>query len=139
MGDALGIFSIAVMVGARCIWGVICMKIAEGKGRSGSAWFWWGFVFAIWAVIAIALKPAYVPPSKEMMNVNALREYKDLLDAGVISREEFEKKKSELMEHPEPTYAPPPAKNSGSTWICPECGRENPLTVRSCRECGREK
>ncbi len=133
------VFSIAMSLVVCGICGAICMKIAEGKGRSESAWFWLGFVFGLWAVIVVAVLPKKVPASKEMIDVTVLREYKDLLDSGVISREEFERKKSELINHPEPTYSPPLANNSGSTWICPECGRENPLTVRSCRECGREK
>ena len=132
-------FSLAILLVQCGIFGAICMKIAEDKGRSGGLWFWVGFVFGVWAIIVAAILPKKVTVSKEMTNVNTLREYKNLLDSGIISREEFERKKSELMSHPKPTYSPPPANNSGSTWICPECGRENPLTVRSCRECGREK
>lgn len=140
MGELFSLFiSTAIVVGVRCIWGAVCRKIADDKGYSGGAWFWWGFFFVFWAILAIIIKPNRVPASKEMMSVNALREYKNLLDSGIISREEFERKKSELMNPPQPAYSPPPANNSGSTWICPECGRENPLTVRSCRECGREK
>lgn len=34
---------------------------------------------------------------KELLNVQKLKSYKDLLDSGVITQEEFDKKKSELL------------------------------------------
>lgn len=35
---------------------------------------------------------------KELLNVQKLKSYKDLLDSGVITQEEFDKKKSELLD-----------------------------------------
>lgn len=30
-------------------------------------------------------------------------------------------------------------RNVGNTWTCPECGTVNPITVRNCKGCGRDK
>lgn len=35
---------------------------------------------------------------KELLNIQKLKSYKDLLDSGVITQEEFDKKKSELLD-----------------------------------------
>ncbi len=37
-------------------------------------------------------------PEDEMMNLKKLKSYKDLLDAGVISQEDYDKKKAELLK-----------------------------------------
>lgn len=136
-------FSIILALGLpiiiRYIWGAICRKVAEDKGYSGSSWFWWGFFFALIALIVLITKPNQAPVSKEDNIIKFLQNYKELLDRGIITPEEFEAKKAALLAGPAPTYSPPPAHNKGNTWVCPECGRENPLTVRICPDCGRDK
>lgn len=37
------------------------------------------------------------------------------------------------------TSTPQKVRNVGNTWTCPDCGTENPLTVRNCKGCGRDK
>lgn len=29
--------------------------------------------------------------------------------------------------------------STGSTWVCPECGETNPISIRICKGCGRDK
>lgn len=47
---------------------------------------------------AEAEKKATENVSNEKNNISLLKEYKDLLDSGIISQEDFDKKKSELLK-----------------------------------------
>ena len=149
---------IAVYCFFRYMWGAICRKIADEKGFSGSSWFWWGFFFGLWALIVISVKQNLNPPNYQMNNASALEEYKRLLDSGVITPEEFERKKTELLNSNAPvyTYYKTPTYNNGGNgnggngnigsnagggkkWVCPECGSLNPPGIWVCGSCGREK
>ena len=138
----------AVIIYLACgvVWGLVVNKIIQNKGYSEN-WFWWGFFFGIFALIAALIKPDisqkttqrpeeqsywqckvcgtrnsdYVGTCKcgntrannysyekskieqenaaarELNNLNMLNGYKDLLDQGVITQEEFEEKKKHLL------------------------------------------
>ena len=138
-GELFGSLLASLLI--RYIWGAICKKVATDKGYSGRAWFWWGFFFTLLALIIICVKQNQSVPY-HTGNVNAIREYKQLLDSGVITPEEFERKKAELLKYNTPTYYPPQynnAANNGKKWVCPECGNVNPPGVWVCESCGREK
>ncbi len=38
------------------VWGLVVNKIIQNKGYSEN-WFWWGFFFGIFALIAALIKP----------------------------------------------------------------------------------
>jgi uncharacterized membrane protein len=90
--------------------GLIPANIAKEKGYSFGLWWFYGWMLFIVAIIHVQFLPdkninnteyrpnsiPYCPPS----NANApdeLRKYKELLDQGVITEEEFEKKKRQLL------------------------------------------
>ena len=92
---------------------IIPGSIAQKKGRSFIGWWFYGwmlFVVALIHAIALptpkAMQPAtrytspVAPPStldRENAVAQALIKYKQLLDAGAISEQEFEAKKKELL------------------------------------------
>lgn len=101
------VFAIGVCV----IWGVVTNKVIENKGYSEN-WFWWGFFFGLIALIVALTKPdvkntqsgnnpafSALTEDNELDNLKKLKEYKELLDSGVITQEEFEKKKERLMNN----------------------------------------
>ena len=68
-------------------------------------WFFWGFIFGFIALIVACAKPAAssVNSTKgneisEKAKVDAILKYKDLLDVGAITQEEYDKKKKELLD-----------------------------------------
>lgn len=91
-------------------WGCITKKVNENKGYYGGFWlgFWLGFIGLIIVSCKEDNRPAYnstsdyiaplekseekVKSDKEVENLQKLKAYKDLLDSGVISQEEFDKK-----------------------------------------------
>ncbi len=48
--------------------------------------------------VPVELPKQKLKPEDEMMNLKRLKSYKDLLDAGVISQEDYDKKKAELLK-----------------------------------------
>lgn len=94
------------------IWGFIAQIISENKGYEDG--FFWVFFLGIIGLIVVACKPdnnsSYASAllskaaeekdksEKELLNVQKLKSYKELLDSGVITQEKFDKKKSELLD-----------------------------------------
>lgn len=54
-------------------WGFVTNAIVENKGRPGKAWFWWGFLFGIYAMALALTEP----------DMRAIQE-KDKSDSAVI-------------------------------------------------------
>ncbi len=91
------------------IWGIVIRKVIENKGYDDN-WFWWGFFFGIFALIVAITKPNVQQPSKEQKNaqeeqkkselddLSLLTKYKEMLDSGIITEEEFNAKKKELLK-----------------------------------------
>lgn len=94
----------------------------------------------------------------ELENIQKLKEYKELLDMGAISETEFNQQKERLLNPaaavaPVSTSIPPkepdvimpvlvesaPKKKAVTSWTCKACGYKNPLTRRSCYQCGEPK
>lgn len=77
----------------------LCKRLAEDKGYPGKKWFRWGVLFGLLAVIEIIHKPNLnrAVSQKEKNTIDVLREYKQLLDSGAITPEEFERLKARLL------------------------------------------
>lgn len=106
--ESLVIFIVIAVINI-IIWAVVCQKVAEGKGYNGVTWQWWGGLFGIFALIVLLTKPnlnavSAAASSTELNNIRAVQEYKNLLDAGVITQAEFDRKRAELL-HISPTAA----------------------------------
>lgn len=106
------------------IFGLISLSVAKSKGRS-SGWFWTGFLLGIIGLIIVCClsnannvtqpndevvfkdpnplpsRPLTDEPSEirnhRMDKFEEIRKYKELLDEGIITQEEFEAKKKELL------------------------------------------
>ena len=94
--------------------GLIPANIAKNKGYSFGLWWFYGWMLFIVAIIHVTLipdkNPKPVPVTvqgtefnanstvKEKSAADELKKYKDLLDEGVITEEEFAKKKAQLLE-----------------------------------------
>ena len=76
------------------ILGLITGFIAKSKGYSFGAWWLYGFLIFIVAIIHVL----FIPNKKniEQKVINDLERYKKLLEDGIISEEDFKSKKEEL-------------------------------------------
>ena len=92
------------------ILGFVCDRIVSGKGypRNENHGFLWGFLLSVIGVIVCACKPAYPvltnnqnqyssQKREQASSADALLKYKQLLDSGVLTQEEFDRKKEELL------------------------------------------
>ena len=92
------------------VFGFACYKIIEDKGYdNANTWAICGFFFGIIALILALAKPNIRQQSEmldAMRGVNQkaaspadeILKYKELLDQGIITQEEFDKKKKELLQ-----------------------------------------
>ena len=85
------------------IWGNITNMILRNKGYNDN-WFWWGFFFGFLATIVASTKTnqkvleVIKPTLNTNTEANEIREYKKLLDEGIITKEEFEDKKKKILD-----------------------------------------
>ena len=85
--------------------GLIPAFIAKEKGYSFGLWWLYGWMLFIVAIIHVILipdknAPSAPPPRPKTPSIGAadeIRRYKELLDEGVITQEEFEQKKTQLL------------------------------------------
>ena len=98
------IFYLLLFCGIGSIWGIVTRNIIRNKGYKEN-WFWWGFLGGLIAVIVALTKPdisnryssTNVPVDMELENLKKIKAYKELLDMGAISAEEFEERKKILL------------------------------------------
>ena len=79
--------------------GLIPARIAKKKGYSFGLWWLFGFFFFLIAlIVSLFLADKNAGQKAEAINgADALAKYKELLDAGVITQEEFDAKKKQLL------------------------------------------
>lgn len=85
--------------------GIIPATIARSKGYSFGLWWFYGWMLFIVAIVHVSLIPdkRTPPPAAPRSRVplagaaDEIRRYKELLDAGVITPEEFQQKKQQLL------------------------------------------
>lgn len=82
-------------------------SIAKEKGYCFGLWWFYGWMLFIVSIIHVSLIPdknaksrnpssvPYCPPS--ITPPEEIKQYKELLDSGAISQEEFEKKKKQIL------------------------------------------
>ena len=85
--------------------GLIPATIAKNKGYSFGLWWFYGWMLFIVAIIHVAIIPdknaqtlnTSQPPATQSV-ADELLKFKELLDAGVITEDEFNAKKEQLMK-----------------------------------------
>ena len=119
VGQALFIsIFIPVVIGliASALLALIPCTVAKNKGYKAGLWWLYGF-FLFWIALIHALclkdltvkpkvtvvrtapaRPVAPAPTASDAKVKKLKQYKELLDSGVITQEEFEQKKKELLD-----------------------------------------
>ncbi len=100
------IVSLGIAAGLACI----PANIAKKKGYSYGLWWFYGWMLFIVAIIHAAVIPdknaqqsstrseAYSPSLSSQSVADELKKYKELKDEGVISEEEFQLKKEQLLK-----------------------------------------
>lgn len=91
--------------------GLIPANIAKNKGHSFGLWWFYGWMLFIFAIIHVQFIEDYNAPQKEVKVVTKLdssnmsfstadeiKKYKELLDEGVITEAEFNRKKQQLLQ-----------------------------------------
>ena len=84
--------------------GLITRYINKSKGYEGG--FAWGFWLAFIGIIVVACKPDNRSSSQPQNNIpitkkstaDEIKEYKELYDQGIITEEEFQMKKQQLLK-----------------------------------------
>lgn len=82
---------------------LIPANIAKNKGKSFGLWWFYGWLLFIVALIHSLLLPdpnvqTIVTTTKATSRADEIMKYKKLLDSGVITQEEFEVKKKQLLD-----------------------------------------
>ena len=80
--------------------GLIPANIAQNKGYSFGLWWFYGWMLFIVAIIHVQFIPDKNAPNipKGISAADELTKYKSLLDQGVITQAEFDKKKEDLLK-----------------------------------------
>lgn len=91
--------------------GFIPANIAKKKGHSFGLWWFYGWMLFIVAIIHVQFIEDYNAPQKKMNSVSSynptslgystadeIKKYKELLDQGVITEAEFNRKKEQLLK-----------------------------------------
>ncbi len=86
--------------------GLIPANIAKKKGYSFGLWWFYGWMLFIVAIIHVQFIPDKNAPQEQstasripagQSSADELRKYKELYDQGVLTKEEFEEKKKQLL------------------------------------------
>lgn len=88
--------AIVLLIALWVVSGFIAKGIGEKKGYGAGLSFCAGFFLFILGII-MAVLPDKSGKEKAVTSADALLKYKELLDAGAISQEEFDAKKKELL------------------------------------------
>lgn len=116
-GGFLLILAISVLLIGVAL-GLIPANIAQKKGYSFGLWWFYGWMLFIVALIHVCVipdknaqqipinenynppyNPTYCPPSNVNQSAaDELRKYKELKDRGIITEEEFQAKKEQLLK-----------------------------------------
>lgn len=90
--------------------GLISRAISKSRGMDGG--FWWGFFLLVIGIIVVAVRPndkssaQVTEPIKvnrrtdnhsNSAEIETIKKYKELLDCGIITQEEFDEKKKKLL------------------------------------------
>lgn len=89
--------AIVLLIALWVVSGFIAKGIGEKKGYGAGLSFCAGFFLFILGIIIMAVLPDKSGKEKTVTSADALLKYKELLDAGAISQEEFDAKKKELL------------------------------------------
>ena len=106
----MGCLVVYLIVGLVC--GFVSKSINENRGGEGG--FWWGFLLGVIGIVVVAVRPMegnatnlnsyqnQAPinsaPVAKQNTADELKKYKELLDQGVITEEEYQTKKEQLLK-----------------------------------------
>jgi uncharacterized membrane protein len=145
---------IAIMIGSLVIaagLGFIPASIAKNKGYSFGLWWFYGWMLFIVALIhslvltdkkSIQMMGNYASDMSQLRPSNAdeIKKYKDLRDMGVISQEEFDIKKNQLLGFSGNVNSylnnTTNVSSSPKNYICPNCKSTINQGEATCRVCG---
>lgn len=96
---ALLLFIIAIAVIAKIV--ITAQQMARNRNRSEVLWGWLAFFYGLFAILVLACLPNINKQSEKQNNtlqqLKILNELKQLLDKEIITKEEFETKKKQIL------------------------------------------
>ena len=122
---AIVIICLIIGIGERTLLGYITNEILKNKGYSEN-WFWWGFLFGIWAILFAFIKPDLTRTYSDNQVNTFLHDY---------AEEEYNRRNNVSGEKSQNINDIKIIDNGG--WKC-SCGRINASYVGTCG-CGRLK
>lgn len=94
-----------VVLAIAAVLGLIPANIAKKKGHSFGLWWFYGWMLFIVAIIHVQFIEDLNEPKTVMQAVptsgsaaDEIKKYKELLDQGIITEVEFQKKKEQLLQ-----------------------------------------
>ena len=93
----MGVPELTIVLMPAIICGIVCYMLGKKKGYSPAAFGVMGFFLAVIGVIIALVIPDKNDSRHQAAAADSLIKYKELLDKGVITQEEFEKKKNNLL------------------------------------------
>lgn len=84
------------------IFAIICMSVGENRDIGRTAGFWLGFFLGLIGLIIVLCSPKiverpYIPPRPRDSIPDQIKKYKDLLDSGAITENEYNIQKNKLL------------------------------------------
>lgn len=96
--DTMGTIIFIILYLLVCLMcGLIAGYINKNKGCSYKIGFWCGFLLGIIGIIIVAVQENKNTSKNIIADADEIKKYKELLDNGVITQQEFEVKKKQLL------------------------------------------
>lgn len=84
------------------IFGVICLGLGRDREVGSTAGFWWGFFLGFIGLIIVLYSPK-IQQQQPRLNTQSipdqLKKYKELLDSGAITEQEYNIQKARLLNY----------------------------------------
>lgn len=103
ISQAVSMYYFWILCAHGLLWGFVAHFIAKSKGYDNG--FFWGFFLGLIGMIVVCARPAIKPKEDELKdsqirnnNIEAFQKLANLRDSGIITEEEYQAKKKQLLD-----------------------------------------